>query len=42
MGVENRKGSLVTGKDADIVIFNNDIIIQTTIVNGKLIYNLPS
>jgi N-acetylglucosamine-6-phosphate deacetylase len=40
MGVENRKGSLVTGKDADIVIFNTDINIQTTIVNGKVIYNL--
>ncbi|HMH22528.1 MAG TPA: N-acetylglucosamine-6-phosphate deacetylase [Puia sp.] len=41
MGIGDRKGSLIAGKDADIVIFNEDIIIQATIVNGKLIYNPP-
>ncbi|MEX2573190.1 MAG: N-acetylglucosamine-6-phosphate deacetylase [Balneolaceae bacterium] len=39
MGVDDRKGSLVKGKDADIVIFNDDIEIDTTIVNGRVIYN---
>ena len=38
MGVANRKGSLVAGKDADIVIFDDNIRIQTTIINGKVVY----
>jgi N-acetylglucosamine-6-phosphate deacetylase len=38
MGVDHKKGTLATGKDADIVIFDDDINIQTTIVNGKIIY----
>jgi N-acetylglucosamine-6-phosphate deacetylase len=38
LGIQDRKGSLVPGKDADIVIFNDDIQIQMTIVNGKIIY----
>lgn len=38
MGVADRKGSLVAGKDADIVIFDDNINIQTTIVNGKVVY----
>lgn len=39
LGVSDRKGSLVAGKDADIVIFDKDIKIETTIVNGKIVYN---
>lgn len=39
MGTGDRKGSLIAGKDADIVIFDEDIIIRTTIVNGKVIYH---
>ena len=39
MGIADRKGSLIAGKDADVVIFDQDIIIQTTIVKGKMIYN---
>ncbi|MEO6284721.1 MAG: N-acetylglucosamine-6-phosphate deacetylase [Dyadobacter sp.] len=38
MGVDNKKGTLVAGKDADIVIFDEDIRIQTTIVQGRIIY----
>ena len=33
------KGSLVAGKDADIVIFDENINISTTVVQGKVIYN---
>ena len=39
MGVADTKGSLVAGKDADIVIFDDNINIQITMVNGKVDYN---
>jgi N-acetylglucosamine-6-phosphate deacetylase len=39
LGISDRKGSLLPGKDADILIFDNDIQIQTTIVNGEVIYS---
>ena len=39
IGVDDKKGSLATGKDADIVIFDEDITVQKTIVKGKLVYN---
>lgn len=38
LGIQDRKGSLIPGKDADIVIFNDDIQIQMTMVNGRVIY----
>lgn len=37
----NQKGSLEPGKDGDVVIFDEDINIQTTIVNGTVIYQKP-
>ncbi len=39
MNVADRKGSLVEGKEADIVLFDGNIKIQTTIINGKVVYN---
>lgn len=39
MGVSEKKGSLVTGKDADVVIFDEQINIDTTIVNGRIVYS---
>lgn len=39
MGVHDRKGTLVAGKDADIVIFDADIRIQRTIIKGKTVYH---
>ena len=39
LGVADRKGSLIPGKDADIVLFNDNIQIQYTIVNGRIIYD---
>ncbi|SHL27721.1 N-acetylglucosamine 6-phosphate deacetylase [Anaerocolumna jejuensis DSM 15929] len=38
IGIDDRKGSLVPGKDADIVIFDSDIDIKTTIIKGKTVY----
>ena len=37
MGIENKKGSIVAGKDADIVLFDQDIQIQQTIIGGRQI-----
>jgi N-acetylglucosamine-6-phosphate deacetylase len=39
MNVADKKGSLVKGKDADIVLFDEDINIQTTIIKGRVVYN---
>lgn len=38
IGISDRKGSLVAGKDADIVIFDNNINIVNTISEGYVIY----
>jgi N-acetylglucosamine-6-phosphate deacetylase len=38
MKIENKKGSLVEGKDADIVIFDGDIHIKMTMVKGRIVY----
>ena len=38
MKIDDKKGSLVVGKDADIVIFDESICIDTTIVKGNVIY----
>lgn len=37
MGVSDKKGALVAGKDADIVIFNDNIDIHRVIIGGKLL-----
>lgn len=39
MGVANRKGLLAPGKDADVVIFDDQINIWLTIVGGRVIYS---
>lgn len=39
LGMEDKKGSLIKGKDADVLIFDDNIQIQTTIINGQIIYN---
>ncbi|WP_276365494.1 N-acetylglucosamine-6-phosphate deacetylase [Chryseolinea sp. H1M3-3] len=38
LGVSDRKGELVVGKDADIVIFDHDVTISTTIIKGKIVF----
>lgn len=38
MNVDSQKGSLEEGKDADIVIFDNQINVTTTITEGHVIY----
>ena len=39
LGICSSKRSLITGKDADIVIFDGNINVSTTIVQGRVIYN---
>src|SRR5699024_3991217 len=36
LNIDDKKGSLKTCKDADIVIVNDDIEVQTTIKNGEI------
>lgn len=38
MNISGQKGSLTVGKDADIVIFDENIFIHTTMIKGKVIY----
>jgi len=35
IGVADRKGSLETGKDADIAVFNDDFTVWATLINGR-------
>lgn len=42
MGLGNKKGSLTAGKDADIVIFDEDINIEMTFVKGRIVYTRQS
>jgi N-acetylglucosamine-6-phosphate deacetylase len=42
LGLENRKGSLAVGKDADIVLFDNNINIKMTMIRGKVVYDLET
>jgi N-acetylglucosamine-6-phosphate deacetylase len=38
MGIDKTKGSLTKGKDADVVIFDDDIHVLMTMVNGSIVY----
>lgn len=42
MGIDKQKGSLEAGKDADIVIFDEQINIEKTFVNGRMVYSKQS
>jgi len=39
MKIADKKGALVAGMDADIVIFDKDINVETTIIKGKIVFN---
>ena len=38
LGLSQTKGALVAGKDADIVIFDDDIQVELTMVKGRIVY----
>ena len=39
IGVADRKGSLVAGMDADIILFDHEIRVGMTIIGGKVVYD---
>lgn len=39
MGVNDRKGSLIAGKDADIVIFDKNVNVYKTLIRGRVVYS---
>ena len=38
VGIDDKKGSLESGKDADIVILNKNLEAELTTVVGKIVY----
>ncbi len=38
LGLGNRKGTIGQGKDADLVLFDNDFSIYTTVIGGHVVY----
>ena len=38
LGIADKKGSIAVGKDADLVILDNDFNVNTTIIGGKIKY----
>ncbi|ACU02584.1 MULTISPECIES: N-acetylglucosamine-6-phosphate deacetylase [Pedobacter] len=41
MGIQDSTGSLIEGKQADVVIFDENIDIRMTMVNGHIVYTKP-
>lgn len=39
MGIDNRKGVLAAGKDADIVLFDDQLTIHATLIGGRIVYS---
>ncbi|HZY37715.1 MAG TPA: N-acetylglucosamine-6-phosphate deacetylase [Mucilaginibacter sp.] len=39
MKINNKKGSIAVGMDADIVIFDGEINVKTTIIKGQVVYD---
>jgi len=38
LGIEDKKGSIAAGKDADLVLLDSDLTIHKTIVAGKIVF----
>jgi N-acetylglucosamine-6-phosphate deacetylase len=42
LGISDKKGAIAINKDADIVLFDDDINIEMTIINGRVVYDRES
>jgi N-acetylglucosamine-6-phosphate deacetylase len=42
LGLEKKKGSIALGYDADLVILEKDLSVNTTLVAGKIVYQRPT
>jgi len=42
LGLEKTKGSIALGYDADLVVLEKDLSVNTTIVAGKIVYQRPA
>jgi len=38
LGLENKKGSIAVGKDADLILLDDNLSVHTTIVAGKIVF----
>ena len=38
MGCDRTKGSLVPGKDADVILFDRDVAVSLTLIGGEVAY----
>lgn len=38
LGLEKKKGSIAIGKDADLILFDDNLAVNTTIVAGKIVF----
>jgi N-acetylglucosamine-6-phosphate deacetylase len=38
LGLDDKKGTIAVGKDADLILLENDLSVHTTIVAGKIIF----
>jgi N-acetylglucosamine-6-phosphate deacetylase len=38
LGIDDRKGSIAAGKDADLVLLDEEFSVHTTIVGGKIVF----
>lgn len=38
LGLQDRKGAIAAGKDADLVLLDDDLSVHTTIVGGKVVF----
>lgn len=40
IGIDHKKGAISVGMDADLVLFDDNINICMTIVEGNIVYNV--